>query len=86
MAERLPAVLSARPVSPLAISYVDVDSVAGAGLAVDHLVERGRRRIATIAGPQDMPAGQDRLRGWTEALGAHGLRVTVSLPRERPGG
>ena len=73
VAERLPAVLSARPVSPLAISYVDVDSVAGAGLAVDHLVERGRRRIATIAGPQDMPAGQDRLRGWTEALAAHGL-------------
>jgi DNA-binding LacI/PurR family transcriptional regulator len=47
--------------------------VAGAGLAVDHLVERGRRRIATIAGPQDMPAGQDRLRGWQEALAAHGL-------------
>jgi DNA-binding LacI/PurR family transcriptional regulator len=73
VAERLPAVLSARPVSRLPISYVDVDSVAGAGLAVDHLVERGRRRIATIAGPQDMPAGQDRLRGWIEALAAHGL-------------
>jgi DNA-binding LacI/PurR family transcriptional regulator len=73
VAERLPAVLSARPVSRLPISYVDVDSVAGAGLAVDHLVSRGRRRIATIAGPQDMPAGQDRLRGWEEALAAHGL-------------
>jgi DNA-binding LacI/PurR family transcriptional regulator len=63
VAERLPAVLSARPVGRLSISYVDVDSVAGAGLAVDHLVERGRRRIATIAGPQDMAAGQDRLPG-----------------------
>jgi len=73
VAERLPAVLSARPVGRLSISYVDVDSVAGAGLAVDHLVERGRRRIATIAGPQDMAAGQDRLRGWEEALAAHGL-------------
>jgi len=73
VAERLPAVLSARPASRLPISYVDVDSVAGARLAVDHLVERGRRRIATIAGPQDMPAGQDRLRGWQEALAALGL-------------
>jgi DNA-binding LacI/PurR family transcriptional regulator len=73
VAERLPAVLSARPVGRLSISYVDVDSVAGTGLAVDHLVGRGRRRIATIAGPQDMAAGQDRLRGWTEALAAHGL-------------
>jgi DNA-binding LacI/PurR family transcriptional regulator len=73
VAERLPAVLSARPVGRLPISYVDVDSVAGAGLAVDHLVERGRYRIATIAGPQDMAAGQDRLRGWEEALAERGL-------------
>jgi DNA-binding LacI/PurR family transcriptional regulator len=73
VAERLPAVLSARPVTRLPISYVDVDSVAGAGLAVEHLLERGRRRIATIAGPQDMPAGQDRLRGWQEALAERGL-------------
>jgi DNA-binding LacI/PurR family transcriptional regulator len=71
--ERLPAVLSARPVTPLAISYVDVDSAAGAGLAVDHLVARGRSRIATIAGPQDMPAGQDRLAGFRAALARHGL-------------
>lgn len=73
VAEQLPAVLSARPVRPLPISFVDVDSVAGAGLAVDHLVERGRTRIATIAGPQDMPAGQDRLAGWTAAMRRHGL-------------
>jgi DNA-binding LacI/PurR family transcriptional regulator len=73
VAEKLPAVLSARPVTRLPISYVDVDSVAGAGLAVEHLLERGRRRIATLAGPQDMPAGQDRLRGWQEALAERGL-------------
>lgn len=73
VAERLPVVLSGRPVARLPVSFVDVDSVAGAGLAVDHLVDRGRRRIATIAGPQDMPAGQDRLRGFTEALQVHGL-------------
>lgn len=79
IAERLPAVLSARPVGRLPISYVDVDSVAGAGLAVDHLLDRGRRRIATIAGPQDMAAGQDRLRGYTEALRAAGQPVEEAL-------
>jgi DNA-binding LacI/PurR family transcriptional regulator len=72
VAEQLPVVLSGRPVSRLPVSYVDVDSVAGAGLAVAHLLDRGRTRIATIAGPQDMPAGQDRLRGFHEALAAHG--------------
>lgn len=66
--EGLPAALSARPLTPMAISYVDVDSVAGARLAVAHLIERGCRRIATIAGPQDMSAGQDRLTGYRLAM------------------
>jgi DNA-binding LacI/PurR family transcriptional regulator len=66
--EGLPAALSARPLTPLSISYVDVDSVAGAKLAVTHLASRGRHRIATIAGPQDMSAGQDRLAGYRQAV------------------
>ena len=74
-AEGLPVVLSARPAQPLAISYVDVDNAAGAGLAVDHLAERGCRAIATIAGPQDMPAGQDRLSGYRAALRRHSMLV-----------
>lgn len=70
-AEGLPVVLSARPAQQIAISYVDVDNAAGAGLAVDHLAGRGCQAIATIAGPQDMPAGQDRLAGYRAALGRH---------------
>lgn len=73
IAAGLPAVLSGRPLQPTPISYVDVDSVAGAELAVAHLVERGRTRIATVAGPSDMAAGQDRLTGWAKGLRAHGL-------------
>ncbi len=67
------AVLSARPGLPAPLSYVDVDQPAGARLAADHLVARGRRRLATICGPQDMPAGQDRLTGFRAAVAAHGL-------------
>ena len=54
VAERLPAVLSARPVTRLPISYVDVDSVAGAGLAVEHLLGAGPAPDRHVAGPQDM--------------------------------
>ena len=78
-AQRLPVVLSARPADPVPISYVDVDSVAGAGLAVDHLADRGCRVVATIAGPQDMPAGQDRLAGYRAALRRRGLPVRHTL-------
>ena len=79
IAEGLPAVLSARPIQPLPISYVDVDSVAGARLAVDHLLATGRRRIATITGPQDMAAGQDRLIGYQQALRDAQLPVEANL-------
>ncbi|GAA3659924.1 LacI family transcriptional regulator [Microbacterium marinilacus] len=53
--------------------YVDVDNVEGGRIATRHLVERGHRRIATIAGPLDMPAGVDRLRGFREVLADAGL-------------
>ncbi|GAB2820124.1 LacI family DNA-binding transcriptional regulator [Streptomyces daliensis] len=69
----LPAVLSGRPAREVPLPYVEVDQRAGARLAVAHLLSRGRRRIGTIAGPQDMPAAQERLEGFRDALAAHGV-------------
>ncbi|MBB6551912.1 LacI family DNA-binding transcriptional regulator [Nonomuraea rubra] len=68
----LPAVLFARPAEPVPISYVDVDHRAGAKLAADHLVARGRKQIVTISGPLDVPASQARLAGFRDAMAAHG--------------
>ncbi|KAB8180060.1 LacI family DNA-binding transcriptional regulator [Microbispora catharanthi] len=68
----LPAVLWARPARPIPISYVDLAHRAGAALAADHLVARGCRRVATISGPFDVPAAQDRLSGFQEAMAGHG--------------
>jgi DNA-binding LacI/PurR family transcriptional regulator len=64
----LPTVLGGRPTGFTPRCYVDVDNHGGAVLAVDHLVARGRRRIATIAGPQDMLVGVARLEGYRQAL------------------
>jgi DNA-binding LacI/PurR family transcriptional regulator len=69
----VPMVLGGRPTGFTPDSFVDVDNHAGARQAVDHLVARGRRRIATIAGPQDMMAGVARLTGYREALAEAGL-------------
>ncbi|MEW9549770.1 LacI family DNA-binding transcriptional regulator [Nonomuraea sp. NPDC050783] len=68
----LPAALFARPARPVPISYVDVDHRAGAKLAADHLLARGRRRIGTISGPLDVPAARARLAGFRDAMAAHG--------------
>ena len=64
----VPVVCSGRPLGRSTVPYVDVDSVGGAAAAVRHLLDRGRRRIATIAGPQDMVAGVDRLVGYRQEL------------------
>jgi DNA-binding LacI/PurR family transcriptional regulator len=69
----VPAVLVGRPAEPTQASYVDADNRGGAGKAVEHLVRRGRRRIATITGPLDMGVGLDRLEGYRDGLAAAGL-------------
>jgi LacI family transcriptional regulator len=71
----LPVVFGGRPLDPTeSVNYtVDVDNRHGAELAAQHLIERGRSRIATIAGPQDMPPGVDRLRGFSAVLVEAGL-------------
>jgi DNA-binding LacI/PurR family transcriptional regulator len=67
----LPVVVGGRPPGP-GIPFVDVDNRAGGGIAVAHLIEQGRRRVATIAGPQDMAPGADRLAGYHETLARGG--------------
>ncbi|KRA24609.1 LacI family transcriptional regulator [Microbacterium sp. Root61] len=44
-------------------SSVSVDSVEGGRMAVQHLIDIGRRRIAFVGGPMDMRQVTDRLSG-----------------------
>jgi len=79
----VPTVTVSRPVRPdgsrPAATFVDVDNVSGARDAVAYLASTGRRRIATIAGPQDMSVGVDRLDGYRAALRAAGLPRRADL-------
>ena len=70
----LPCVFVGRPLSSGdKVAYVDTDNVGGGREAAAVLVERGCKRIGTVAGPADMSAGEDRLNGWHEARAAAGL-------------
>ncbi len=79
VARELPLVLGGRPVGLSGVSYVDVGNVDGARQGVEHLADTGRRLIATIAGPQDMAAGQDRLTGYQDTLRSRGLDAGPEL-------
>jgi DNA-binding LacI/PurR family transcriptional regulator len=70
----LPFVCCGKPLGQRgALSYVTADDREGARTMVRHLLETGRTRIATIAGPQDTPGGLERLAGYRETLADHGI-------------
>ncbi len=85
VAAGIPCVIAGHPeerASAPTIGFVDADNVGGARRACAHLIRRGCRTIATIAGPPDMTPGADRLTGWRRALGASGRRSPSSLVGE----
>jgi DNA-binding LacI/PurR family transcriptional regulator len=80
------------------VSYVSTDDRDGARQIVTYLRSRGRRRIATVTGPMDLPGGVQRLAGYRDAIDgfeptlvahgnytyASGLAATERLLRQAP--
>ena len=58
---------------------VVADDRLGVQLAVEHLVALGHRRIAHLAGPQDLSTGYLRLQGFREALADAGIEYDDEL-------
>ncbi|WP_214408828.1 LacI family DNA-binding transcriptional regulator [Sphaerisporangium fuscum] len=77
----IPLVSNGKPAEsgPAPVPYAENDNVGGAAKAVRYLLEQGRRRIATISGPLDMIASQDRLTGYRETLRDTGRRSIVAI-------
>jgi DNA-binding LacI/PurR family transcriptional regulator len=75
----LPVVLGGRATEEQQGPYVDADNALGARLAVDHLVQRGRQHIATIAGPADMVVGRTRHDGYLAGLRAAGIEADADM-------
>ncbi|MEJ5223997.1 MAG: LacI family DNA-binding transcriptional regulator [Anaerolineales bacterium] len=66
----------------LDVNYIDVDNVNGAREATLHLLRLGYKKVATITGPQNMIAGQDRLEGYRRALKERGAAYRPELVAE----
>lgn len=63
------------PVNPIGyvVGFSNADTMQ---LLVDHLVERGRKRIAFIGGDSESDTrGQDRRRGFEDAMASHGMKA-----------
>jgi LacI family transcriptional regulator len=75
----LPIVLMNRMADDYSFPSVSADNERGSRMAVGHLVKLGHRRIANIAGPQDLSTGLSRHRGFLAAMAASGLPVDPGL-------
>jgi DNA-binding LacI/PurR family transcriptional regulator len=82
LATRVPVVVVARAVRSPGVDVVRSDDVAGARLAVEHLLGLGHERIAHVHG-QRAPGAAERRRGYRAALAAAGLADREQLV---PGG
>jgi DNA-binding LacI/PurR family transcriptional regulator len=58
---------------------VSGDSLTGGRIATEHLLERGRGRIAFLGGPAAVPEIKDRRRGYEDALAAAGKEADPAL-------
>ncbi len=80
--ERFPIVLQGS-LPEFGVPSVDVDNMAGARLAVEHLLELGHRRIACVTNaPLAYTAAAERLEGYRQALRAAGSPFDEALVAE----
>ncbi len=75
MERQFPFVAFGRSNPELDFCYVDVDGADGIRQAVEYLVSCGHRRIAAIAWPEDSRVGNERMRGYHDAMAAAGLSI-----------
>lgn len=74
----IPLVVINRSTDPLPLVNVLSDDEAGAMAAVEHLIERGHRRIAIIEGKSGFQSAEARKSGYLQAMAKHGLEVPAA--------
>ena len=77
--KHIPMVVLGRPFRSDNVTYIDIDNVQASYEAVSHLIQLGRKRIATITGPKASAVGLDRLEGYRKALRENKLPADESL-------
>lgn len=74
----VPSVLIDLPLTGETCSYVMTDNVAGARMAVEHLLSLGHSKIGFVNGHPQAAVSIDRLRGYQDALQAAGIEYDSS--------
>ena len=73
MEQGIPIVFFDRAIDDIQTHKVVVDDYKGAFEATEHLISRGCRHIAHVAGPPSLSLSRNRLNGYRDALKVYGL-------------
>lgn len=82
IAKDIPVVIMDPVVKNESLSYVLTDGYTGTAQAVSYLIEKGRRRIAYIKGPDRLYVTKERYLGYRDTLTAQGLEYQDDLVYE----
>lgn len=74
---QIPIVLIDRHFKNTSLSYVCTDNYAGSRMATEFLLGRGYRSILAIQGVPDSMPNRERVRGFRDAIGVHGVEFEV---------
>ncbi|NUM47967.1 MAG: LacI family DNA-binding transcriptional regulator [Anaerolineales bacterium] len=75
----VPFLVAGRPMNAPEANFIDVDNVGGAFDAVLHLIQCGRKKIATVTCALNTSVGVDRFEGYKKALYAYGIPMDEKL-------
>ena len=75
----IPIVLAVRELPEINSDYVGVDYNLGTQLAINHLIDKGHKRIAYIGGPNENITWKERMKGYHLAHTSRGLTVDESI-------
>lgn len=77
--KKIPLVFFDRVVDSIIAPKVRLDNVAGGHLAAQHLVDQGYKKIAILAGPQNLAISNKRMEGYLQVLKKNGIRPDKKL-------
>jgi len=77
--KHIPLVFFDRDVPEIETDKIVVDDFAGAFKVTQHLIDQGYKRIAHLAGPQNLTTYYDRKNGYIEALKTNNITFDESL-------
>lgn len=80
---KAPVVLLERAEGESNFDTVKIDNHSGSCAAVEHLIEKGHKKIAHIRGASASALAQERAKAYEDCLKAHGLEI---LPQYEPEG